>query len=67
MFSGLLGSSLLILKPNPLVLALEKYSCFRTLPNFPDVRTSDAESCFVSSVSVCVGGCVCDVGGWGKW
>jgi hypothetical protein len=46
MFSGLLGSSLLIPKPNPLVLALEKYSCFRTLPNFPDVRRSDAESCF---------------------
>jgi hypothetical protein len=45
-FSGQLGTSLLIAKPNPLVMALDKYSCFRTLSNFPNVTTAEAESCF---------------------
>ena len=60
MFSGLLSTTLLISKLNPLVLALDKYSCFKSLRNFPDVTTIDAENCFVSMcVSVCVSVCVC--------
>ena len=54
MFAGELGTSLLIIKPNPLIIALPKYSCFRSLPNFPDVRVGDAEGCFVSRCDVVI-------------
>jgi hypothetical protein len=46
-FSGLLSTTLLIAKLNPFVLALDKYSCFKSLRNFPNVTTIDAENCFM--------------------
>ena len=48
LLSGLLSVSVLIAKFNPLILAVDKYSCFRSMRNFPEVTKVDAENCFVS-------------------
>ena len=62
LLAGLLSASLLIGKPNPLAILQDKYSCFRSLRNFPDVATIDAENCFVSDG---VSGRVCGANGGG--
>ena len=52
LLSGLLSVSVLIAKLNPLILALDKYSCFRSMRNFPEVTKVDAENCFVSGLAI---------------
>ena len=52
LLSGLLSVSVLIAKFNPLILAVDKYSCFRSMRNFPEVTKVDAENCFVSGPAI---------------
>ena len=46
--SGFLTVSMLIPKLHPLVMVEHKYSCFKSLHNFPNVSSVEAENCFVS-------------------